>query len=159
MLSSILANEISVWSQRDPVFHSVWMEIFVGYLKIWFLLRGHTICSVFCLVGNHRRGLTSILRLYCVDRYLKASLFVRDHQTDDDNLHNCWYNPAGGSFEILRGMIPFIICSLFGIFFCLLVFNWQKLDTLSTRFFIPVLWIIKSEHLQVHITKQFLLIT
>ena len=125
MLSSILANEISVWSQRDPVFHSVWMEIFVGYLKIWFLLRGHTICSVFCLVGNHRRGLTSILRLY---------VFVGDHQTDDDNLYYCWYNPAGGSFEIMRGMILFVICSPFGIFFCLIVFNWQKLDTLSTRF-------------------------
>ena len=51
--------------------------------------RGHTICPVLYLVGNHRRGLTSILRLYHVDRHLKASLFVGDHQTDDDNLYYC----------------------------------------------------------------------
>ena len=109
-------------------------KFLLAVLKYDSFYRGHALCSVFCLVGNHRRGLTSILRLYCIDRYLKASLFLGDQQTDDENLYHCWYNPAGGSFEILRGMIPFIICSPFGIFFCLLVFHWQKLDTLSTVF-------------------------
>ena len=117
-----------------PFFLFVWMEIFVSYLRIWFFLQGTY--HMFRLLWSRKPQTPSHFYFEAISCWqtLESVVVCGDHQTDDDNLYHCWYNPAGGSFEILRGMIPFIICSLFGIFFCLLVFNWQKLDTLSTRF-------------------------
>ena len=135
------------------VFLFEWKFLF-AILKCNFFYRGHTICTVFCLVGNYRRGLTSILRLYLVDRYFKASLFAGIIR-----LMTTLINPVGGSFEILRGMIPFIICCPFGILFLFFSFQLAEVGHSEYTFFIPVLWIIKSEHLQVHIAKQLLLVT